>query len=416
MSNGDDDGDDAESPVVTLESRLDDAAASLEAAETEADLDDVEATLDEIESDLEDANLPEPDEDEEEAEDPREELESRLSDLRADLEARRGPYIEDVVDIVENAQSTVADSEWTDDGESEAVAAVEDFIDAAGEQYDLDESVGSTPKKAAKTLGDVAETLAESGLDPDEDAETIAGLLEAAEALEDDLEAAETWDDLTVQAQLDARGFYDVLDDENRKDFPPEWTALKIYARRGEVEPMAFALEKLGDSEFMEEYVLDQFLYMGSEAAEAFDVLHQRAQKRNKLPIRILGKIGDERAAETLQDFIDGDGDHQLQKVTLRALGEIGSEESTQPVANRLAAEESEVRSVAARALGLIGDTRAIEPLSDALSEDEDDSVRASAAWSLRQIGTERALDVASEYTDDDAYLVQAEAEKAAGV
>jgi HEAT repeat protein len=71
---------------------------------------------------------------------------------------------------------------------------------------------------------------------------------------------------------------------------------------------------------------------------------------------------------------------------------------------------------VAARALGLIGDTRAIEPLSDVLSEDEDDSVRASAAWALRQIGTERALDVASEYTDDDAYLVQAEAEKAAGV
>jgi len=414
MSNGDDD-EDAESLVVTLESRLDDAAASLEAAETEADLDDVEATLDEIESDLEDANLPEPDEDDEEAEDPREELESRLSDLRADLEEQRGPYVEDVVGIVEGAQSTLADSEWTDDGESEAVAAVEDFVDAAGEHYDIDESTGSTPEQAAETLGDIAETLSASGLDPDEDAETIAGLLEAAQALEDDLEAAETWDDLTVQEQLDARGFYDVLDDENRKDFPPEWTALKIYARRGEVEPMAFALEKLGDSEFMEEYVLDQFLYMGSEATEAFDVLHQRAQKRNKLPIRILGKIGDERATETLQEFIDGDGDHQLQKVTLRALGEIGSEASTQPVANRLVAEEPEVRSVAARALGLIGDTRAIEPLSDVLSEDEDDSVRASAAWSLRQIGTERALDVASEYTDDDAYLVQAEAEKAAG-
>jgi len=416
MSNGDDDGEGAESPVVTLDSRLDDAAEALDAADTESDLDDVEATLDEIESDLEDADLPEPDEDDEDAEDPREELESRLSDLRDDLDDQRGPYVEDVAEIVESAQATVADSEWTEDGEDEAVAAVAEFLDAAGEHYDIDASTGDTPAEAADALGAVADTLADSGLDADEDDETIAGLLDAAEALEDDLDAAETWDDLTVQEQLDARGFYDVLDNENRKDFPPEWTALKIYAKRGEVEPMLFGLDKLGDSDFMSEYVLDQFLHMGSEAAEAFDELHQRSQKRNKRPIRILGKIGDERAAETFHDFIDGDGDSALQKVTLRALGEIGSEESVQPVANRLVAEDEEVRSVAARALGLLGDTRAIAPLETVLDEDDSDSVRASAAWALRQIGTERALDVASAYTDDDAYLVQAEAEKAAGV
>jgi len=416
MSNGDDDAEDAESPEVALTSRLDDAAESLDAAETESDLDDVEATLDEIESDLEDADLPEPDEDEEDAENPREELESRLSDLRGDLDEQRGPYVEDVVSIVEDAQSTVADSEWTDDGEDEAVAAVADFLDAAGEHYDLDASAGETPENAADALGTVAEELDSSGLDPDEDDEVIAGLLEAAETLENDLDAAETWDDLSVQEQLDARGFYDVLDNENRKDFPPEWTALKIYAKRGEVEPMLFGLDKLGGSDFMEEYVLDQFLHMGPEAADAFDELHQRSQKRNKRPIRILGKIGDERAAETFHDFIDGDGDPALQKVTLRALGEIGSEESVQPVADRLVADDEEVRSVAARALGLLGDTRAIAPLERVLDEDDSDSVRASAAWALRQIGTESALDVASDYTDDDAYLVQAEAEKAAGV
>jgi len=416
MSNGDDDAEDAESPEVALTSRLDDAAESLEAAETESDLDEVEATLDEIESDLEAADLPEPDEDDEDAEDPREELESRLSDLRDDLEDQRGPYIEDAADIVADAQSTVADSEWTDDGEGEAVAAVESFLDAAGEHYDLDADASDSPAEAADALGAAADDLESSGLDPDEDDEAIAGLLDAAETLEDDLDAAETWDDLTVREQLDARGFYDVLDNENRKDFPPEWTALKIYAKRGEVEPMLFALDKLDDSDFMEEYVLDQFLHMGKEAENAFEELHQRSQKRNKRPIRILGKIGDDRAAETLHDFIDGDGDPALQKVTLRALGEMGSEESVGPVAQRLVAEDEEVRSVAARALGLLGDTRAIDPLADVLDEDDVDSVRASAAWALRQIGTERALDVASEYTDDDAYLVQAEAEKAAGV
>jgi len=71
---------------------------------------------------------------------------------------------------------------------------------------------------------------------------------------------------------------------------------------------------------------------------------------------------------------------------------------------------------MAARSLGLLGDTRAIQPLSDILEDDDGDTVRASAAWALRQIGTERALEVAGEYTDDRAYLVQAEAEKAAGV
>jgi HEAT repeat protein len=161
----------------------------------------------------------------------------------------------------------------------------------------------------------------------------------------------------------------------------------------------------------MEENVLDTLTRMAPE--EAFDQIHQRAQKRNKKPVEILGKIGDERATETLHDFIDGDGDPALQKTTLRALGEIGSEESTQPVADRLAADNYEVRSAAARALGLIGDTRAIDPLADILADDEADEVRASAAWALNQISTERALDVLADYADDRAYIVQAEAEKA---
>jgi HEAT repeat protein len=41
--------------------------------------------------------------------------------------------------------------------------------------------------------------------------------------------------------------------------------------------------------------------------------------------------------------------------------------------------------------------------------------VRASAAWALVQIGTERALEAAAEYTDDRAYIVETEARKAVG-
>ncbi|KAA9406681.1 MULTISPECIES: HEAT repeat domain-containing protein [Haloarcula] len=420
MSNGDDEADasdDAEAAdeidvtAEELESRLTEASEDLDAAETEADLDDVESSLDDIENDLEAADLPEPDEDDD-AEDPREELESQLSDLRDDLDAQRGPYAEDVVTIVSDAEDTVTDSEWTDDGEGEAQEAVETFLDESAEFVDHDADTGGDFVAAGDALTTVVDAIEAANLDPDEDTETIEGLLEAAETLETGLDEAEVWDDLTVQEQLDARGFYDILTNENRKDFPPEWNAAKLHAEEGDFEQVLFAYDKLG-SEFFDGYIVDLLYNLGSDAEPAFDAMHQRAQKRDKGPIEVLGKIGDERATETLHDYIDGDGDPALQKVTLRALGAIGSAESVQPVANRLDADSEEIRSVAARTLGLLGDTRAIEPLGDILESDDSDSVRASAAWALRQIGTETALEEAARYTDDRAYIVQAEAEKA---
>jgi len=437
MSNGDDAPDDAAEPdeaadeasgeeaageeaadeetalsADTLESRLNDVESTLEAAETEATLDEVEEDLNAIEADLEAADLPEPDEDDEDAEDPREELEDRVADLRDQLEDKRGPYVEEVVEVVQNARATVADTRWTEDGRPDVVAAIEDYLAETGDLLDTDLSVDDDDdlETLADALDQAAQAVEGSALHPDDDAETIGALLEAAEDLTDDLEAAEEWDDLTVREQLSAEGFYDVLESENRKDFPAEWNAIKIYEQQGEVEPILKSLDTF-DSDFMEENALDALWRMGPE--EAFDEMHQRAQKRNKMPVKILGKIGDDRACETLHDFIDGDGDAALQKITLRSLGEIGSEESTQPVADRLAADNYEIRSAAARALGLLGDTRAIDPLADVLEDDEADEVRASAAWALNQIGTERALDVVSEYADDRAYIVQSEAEKA---
>jgi hypothetical protein len=429
MSNGDDEereaADDAGEPqdekepvelsTDTLESRLDDAAGALEAAETEGDLDDVEATLDELGEAIEAAEFPEPDEDEddEEAEDPQEAFESRLSDLRDDLEEQRGPYAEDVTGIVEAAESTLTGTRWTEDGEGEAVAAASAFVSAAGEALDADlAAAADDPEGAAEALTTTREAVADAGLDPDEDAETVGALLGAAEELESGLDEAEEWDDLTVREQLAAQSFYDVLESENRKDYPAEWNAVKIYEKGKDVEPILTALERF-ESEFMQENVLDALEHIAPE--EAVDPMLERAQKRDEQPIRILGRIGDERACGTLHDFLGG-GDVTLEKTTLRALGAIGSEESTGPVANQLDADNPEVRSVAARALGLIGDTRAIDPLADALAEDGADEVRASAAWALNQIGTERALEAAAEYADDRSYIVQVEAEKAAGV
>ncbi|WP_248896889.1 HEAT repeat domain-containing protein [Haloplanus halobius] len=400
MTDGDDETD---LPAETLDSRLDDAAEALEAAETEDDLDAVEERLDDIAEDLEAADLPAPEDEDEDDPDPREELTDRLDDLRADLEAARGPYASDVVDAIESASETLTDTRWTEDGEGGAATAVADFVDSASETLAADISGDD-----ADALDAVAEAVADAGLDPDEDAETIETLLDAADALESGLEEAEEWDDLETHEQLRAEGFYDVLG--HYKDYPPEWAALKEWEQRGNVEMVLLALDSF-QSDFMERHCLEAITRMNDE--EAFDAMHQRAGKRDKPGIKALGKMGAEEAVDTLVEYIEGDGDPGLQKVTLKALGEIGSEEATPAVAERLAAENDQIRPHAARALGLIGDTRAIDPLADVLADDESDEVRAAAAWALRQIGTERALSSAAEFADDRAYLVQHEAAQA---
>ncbi len=389
-----------------LRDRLATIEEQLDAAETEADLDEVESEIDDLETKVEAADLPEPDDEEEEP--PAEEIEAELESLTEDLEAARGPYAEDVAAELEAASDAIEAGEWTETGESELVDATDAFLGSAGDT--LEESLereGDDPGALRAAISEAADAVTDAGLDPDEDAEAIAGLLEAAETLGDAIEDAEEWDDLSVREKLDAEGFYDVL--EHRKDFPPELNAVKVYEKRGEAEPILRAYEML-DSDFMEDRCMQALRKLGPEAA--IDPMKQKAQRRDTDAVEILGKIGSDEPLDMLLDYTDADSNRQLQTATLKALGEIGSQEATQPVADQLAADNASVRSQAARALGMIGDTRAIGPLADVLADDEDDTVRASAAWALNQIGTERALEEVREYADDRAYLVQNEAEK----
>jgi len=425
--------------VWALEDELDDLAAELEDAELEAELDDIEAAVDDAEADIDAIDWGEgaesegdgeeseagddgEDADEEDAPDEPDEIEAlreTVADLRGTIEDKRGPYTEDVQEEIESAETTLTETDWTPAGGDDAAVAVEEFLDLAGSEFvDTFEAASDSAADLAAALADVRGIVGETDLDPDDDRETLLTLLDGVETLNETLDDGEAWTDLTVRQELDRRGFYDVLNPENRKDFPPEWNAVKIFEQQykdpesdseAAIEMILLAMEKL-TSDFMEENVLDSLERIAPP--EAFDELEQLAQKRNKQPIRILGRIGDERALETIHEFVDG-GDTALRKVTLRTIGMIGSEDSTQVVANQLVDGDDEVRSTAARALGLIGDTRAIEPLADVLESDEADEVRASAAWALNCIGTERAREVAAEYADDAAYIVQAEAEKA---
>jgi len=396
---------DEEPTVESLRERLEAIEEQLDAAATEDDLDEVEAEIEALETDVEEADLPEPDDEDETA--PEEELAGEIDSVTEELEEARGPYAEDVVATIEDGVETIESSEWTENGEEQVVDAVDSFLADAGEHVDAPSSAGDDPDAAASALGDTAGAVEDAALDPDEDADTIAALVEATDALAEDLEAAEEWDDLSVRQQLDAQGYYDVLD--HRKDFPPEWGALKVYEKRGEPEPVLLALETF-ESDFMEEHAMEILERMGPE--EALDEMLARAEKRDKPAIRVLGNIADEEAVDTLVEYVDADPG--LQTVTFEALGKIGSGEAVQPLADQLVADDEGIRSAAARALGLIGNARAIEPLGDVLEDDaESGNVRASAAWALVQIGTEDALSTVSEYADDQEFLVQAEAEKA---
>ena len=445
-----------EATEESLNEYLDEIAALLDDAETEADLDDVDALLDDAETGIEEADLPEPDEDDEDADDPRGDLEDRVAELREGVEAARGPYAEDVVDAIESAEATLEGTEWTAAGRDDAADAVSAFVEAAADavddevdadaiEADPDGGDESDTDGAAADAGDEAENdetgddetddaganddrvtvlvaaldavaagVADAALDPDDDAETIAALVQATDDLEAGLDDAEEWDDLETHEQLRAQGYYDVLG--HYKDFPVEWAALKEHETRGNVDMILLALDSL-TSDFMERHCLEAFERMGKRGKTEASVeeLLGRAEKRDQFAIRILGKMAADEATETLVGYVPEESNPQLQKATFKSLGEIGASEAVQPLANALVDDDTEelVRPHAARALGLIGDARAVDPLADVLAGDGSDDVRAAAGWALRQIGTRDALETVAEYADERSFVISTEAEKA---
>ena len=417
MSDGDE--EEAESnvdPVIEeFESRLESAAADVEAAETEADLDDVEATLDTIESDLSEAEIPvpEPEDEDEEPEDPKDDLEDELSDLRDDVEEKRGPYDEDVIDDIDDVRNTITGTRWAEEGENELVPGVQEFLDRTESILDVEfgEAVAD-PEELSVTLDSVNDAVEAADLDPDEDADTIADLLEATDTLAESVDTATAWTDLEIRERLDREGFYEPIKGSKHKDFPPEWSALKTWEKRGNVEMVVLLLDLMGDTDFITRHCIEALEYMGDE--EGLDPLLDLANRRDLNAVDAIGKIGAEEGIDAIESHAEGARQVELQVRSLTALGAIGSEETTQTVADQLLADNDRVQTSAARALGMIGDTRAIDPLGECLKDDSvENSVRAAAAWALSEIGTESALETAAEYATDGSYLVEQEAQNA---
>ncbi len=392
------DPDDLRERLAALTERLDAAELEEEYIEIDEELSAIETTLDELEEALDD-------DEEDEALD---ELTAELADLESTLEEERGPYAEDIIEMLESVSATVIDEDWTENGQTAVLEAVGAFAETEIDAFDGVDQPDDL-EGAGDVIDTVSESLAGADLHPDEDAEAIATALEAAQSLSDAVDAAETWSDLTVREKLEARGFYDIL--QHRKDYPPEWSALKAHEQEGNVEMILLAHELL-DSAFMKEHCIEALKRLGP--SEALEPMMQLAQRRRPEAIDVLGRIGDDEPVEMLIGFVEEGPNRPLELVLLQTLGRIGSEEATQTVANRLLADDPLVRSVAARSLGMIGDTRAIDPLSNALAEDDADNVRGSAAWALNEIGTEDALEaIVEQGSDDRAYLVEAQVTRA---
>ncbi len=404
--------------VDELEAQLDDIGETIEAANTEADLDHAQSTLETVETGVEtlaaaDASDSE-DADDEDDESPVESLQTVVEETRETLSEARGPYDTDVIEQIETVSETIDDTRWTANG----ISSLADAVDTFGTV--LQEEVGATleiedtvSEELIAGLESAIEAVTDAELDPDDDADAVKTLLDAAEALATAAEDAEDWSDLETNEQLRAEGFYDVLG--HYKDFPPEWAALKRHEREDNPEMVLLALDALG-SEFMERHCLETFSRMGKRAAtdDVIEELLARAQKRDESAIEALGKMRATEAIDPLVEFVDEDSNPQLQKVTFRSLGEIGASEAVGPLAQKLVMDNQHVRPIAARALGMIGDTRAIAPLAETLAGDDSQDVRSATAWALRQIGTREALEAAAEHIDAEAFAVRHEARLAA--
>ncbi len=375
--------------------QLDQLEATLQTANTEATLDDVEAQLTAIQADLD--ALPETER--------QAALTDRAADIETDIEDRRGPYPEEVLEQIEATITRIETEALTERGRETVATAIAEFR-ADQPALSATENEPNTDEKLIEQLEAITETIEGLTLHPDHDQAQLDTLLAGAETLHDAVENAEIIDDLSVREQLEVKGFYDSIDQP--MDFPPELSAIKAWERQGEAEPILLAFQAL-DSTFMEEYCMEALGRL--RATAAVDELIMNAKRRNETAIEALGKIGDEAAVDPLVGHLESD--QSLQIASLHALGQIGSSEAIEPVVARLNDEETSVivRSVAARTLGLIGDPQTIEPLAATLSGDAPERVKASAAWALAQIQTKRALATLEEAADTGGPLVQAEAQ-----
>lgn len=157
---------------------------------------------------------------------------------------------------------------------------------------------------------------------------------------------------------------------------------------------VAELIEALGDEDKKKhDPAADALIDLGEAALEPLvqALKHENAHVRYHAAT-ILGRIGNQRAIEPLNEVLDNE--EETDEVCLSAtvaLGKLGDLETIEFCISGLEEGDRDERAGSAVALGLIGDKRAVAPLIKALS-DPDSNVRSYAAAALGEIGDPEAL------------------------
>ena len=143
----------------------------------------------------------------------------------------------------------------------------------------------------------------------------------------------------------------------------------------------------------------DESVVVRSEAAEA------------------LGLIDDVRAVDPLTEVLaDGNEWVTVRANAAEALGKIRHERTVMPLIDTLGSKIAAIRGNAVVALGLIKDKRATMPLIQILEDEkEDDTIRANAVVSLKDIADARAVDAVMVAFDSDVDTIRQNAVVALG-
>jgi len=287
--------------LEALAADLEGLDSTLEAAETEDDLDVVEADLESFRPNSRasrcrsrrEIDEDEADEDEEPA--PEEELQrgvrrDRDRSLGPRVRPRRtsGAYGDDVVSEINDASGTITGTRWTEEGKAELIEAVDGFLDELNGLLESSVTLvnrGETvPEQLDATLDDASEAVEDAALDADDDAETIAGLLEATDDLQSDIDDATECGPIRDPRAAPPGGYYDVLDHVRTS---AGWHALKVHEKQGKrradpARPRVVRLRLHGRT-----------LHGGPRAdgaEEAIDPMLQKANRRDQAAMAVLGR------------------------------------------------------------------------------------------------------------------------------
>ena len=188
----------------------------------------------------------------------------------------------------------------------------------------------------------------------------------------------------------------DALKDDYRRD-----SAVSVLGEIGDpraVDPLIRALidarnrsiDRLGNYDtFAAKAAQAALVQLGASAVQPVSAMLSRTgvlpQARECLA-RVLGKIGDPRAVESLIYVLENPYEAvQVRYGAVLALGEIGDPRAVEPLIATLADKDPMMREAAVLALGEIGDPRAVEPLTATLA-DKDPTMQEAAVGALGKI------------------------------